>query len=144
MGHAGQNNRQQSSAKLGAWIMDHGIWAMMSAGRAFCILTLRKGQHHHNIDQLIILLMSTPQLDPRMVMIVMVMMAGAVPGEVVDSALGGIVASDGGDGHDGIDGGHIDDRASTPRRHLVLLYHLSSSCLARLQATDICIHLTCS
>lgn len=56
------------------------------------------------------------------------------PGEVIDSSLGGIVAGNGGDGHDSIDRGHVDDAASSTRLHLVLLYHLPGCCLPSLHA----------
>ena len=39
------------------------------------------------------------------------MAASGAPGEVVDAALGRVVAGDGGDGHDRVDGGHVDDGA---------------------------------
>ena len=60
-----------------------------------------------------------------------------VPCEVVDASLRSIVPRNGGNGHDSIHRGHVDDAASSPRLHLVLLYHLPSCCLPRLQTRDL-------
>ncbi len=60
--------------------------------------------------------------------------ARAAPGEVVHTALGRVVAGDGGDGHHRVDRGHVDDGAAAPRRRPVLLHHLPRGRLAALRA----------
>lgn len=56
----------------------------------------------------------------------------AAPGKIVDTTLGGIVACNGGDGHDSIDRGHVDDGTTSAGRHFILLNHLSGCSLPRL------------
>lgn len=50
-----------------------------------------------------------------------------IPGKIVEAALGGIVGADGGNGHDSIDGGHVDDRSPVGTALTVLLHHLPGS-----------------
>lgn len=56
----------------------------------------------------------------------------SAPGQVVDAALGRVVASNGGDSCHAIHGGHVDDAAPAAFRHSILLHHLPPHCLAAL------------
>ena len=64
-------------------------------------------------------------------------MAHDLPGEVVNSSFGCIISSNGGNGHDSIYRGHVDDASPSSRLHLVLLHHLSGCCLPCLQQTHV-------
>ena len=58
------------------------------------------------------------------------------PCEVVDAAFGGVVARDGWDGGDAVDGRHVDDGAAAALAHPVLLLHLPPHRLAALQVHE--------
>lgn len=60
----------------------------------------------------------------------------AAPCEVVDAAFGGVVAGNGRDGGDAVDGRHVDDGTAAALADTVLLLHLPPNRLAALHMHD--------